>query len=80
MVVLNKPSHILQVVTLGEAIKRKIKTMTTKELADHHRIKYVSLLEYGVYSVAFLPDEALRMVNPSLTGKIIFHKFSRYFV
>ena len=37
--------------------------MTTKELADHHRIKYVSLLEYGVYSVAFLPDEALRMVN-----------------
>ena len=37
--------------------------MTTKELADHYGIKYVSLQEYGVYSVAFLPDEALRMVN-----------------
>ena len=37
--------------------------MTTKELADHYRIKYVSLQEYGVYSVAFLPDAALRMVN-----------------
>ena len=37
--------------------------MTTKELADHYRIKYVSLQEYGVYSVAFLPDDALRMVN-----------------
>ena len=33
-----------------------------------------------IRNVEVVPDNEVKNLNPSLTGKIIFHKFSRYFV